>query len=68
MRAAELRHMSEDELRGEIGKLKREQLNLRFQQAEGETAGLARMRAARRDVARAMTVLAEKRRAGAEEA
>ncbi|MGE3867295.1 MAG: 50S ribosomal protein L29, partial [Hyphomonadaceae bacterium] len=40
--------------------LKKEQFNLRFQQATGQLANPARMRVVRRDIARAQTVLNEK--------
>ena len=65
MNAAEMRRLTEDELQAAVARLKREQLNLRFRQAEGMTEGLGRMRAARREAARAKTILAEKRRAAA---
>ena len=64
MKAAEMRHKTVDELRAHLVGLKREQLNLRFRLAGGELEGTARMRAARREAARTLTVLAEKRRAG----
>lgn len=48
---------SADELKGMVASLKREQLNLRFQQASGELENTARIRDVRRDIARAMTAL-----------
>jgi large subunit ribosomal protein L29 len=60
MNAKELREKSPDELRTELGNLKKEAFNLRFQQATGAIEGTARMRSVRRDVARVMTVLNEK--------
>jgi large subunit ribosomal protein L29 len=44
----------------EISGLKKEQFNLRFQQATGQLEKSSRMREARRMVARAKTVLREK--------
>jgi large subunit ribosomal protein L29 len=60
MKPAELRDMSETELREHIRTIRRELFGLRFQHATGEldnTAGLAR---AKRDVARALTILGER--------
>jgi large subunit ribosomal protein L29 len=66
MKAAELRHMTIDQLDEELAKLKKEQFNLRFQKASGQLENTSRVRAVRRDIARIKTVQAEKR-AGAEE-
>ena len=63
--AADLRQKSEDELKDELQKLKREQLNLRFQQATSQLENTARMREVRRDIARINTVMAERRLAAA---
>jgi large subunit ribosomal protein L29 len=49
--------MSKDELKGAISTLKRELLNLRFQQASGELENTARFRVVRRNIARANTAL-----------
>jgi large subunit ribosomal protein L29 len=60
MKAAELRDMSDTDLREHIDHARRELFGLRFQHATGEldnTAGLAR---AKRDVARALTVARER--------
>ena len=65
MKASEARSMSADQLRDELLKLKKEQFNLRFQQATGQLENTTRMRQVRRDVARVMTLLAEKDRAAA---
>ena len=42
-------------------KLKKEQFNLRFQKASGQLQDTARVRVVRRDIARVMTVAAQKR-------
>jgi large subunit ribosomal protein L29 len=63
MKATDLRHKTKDELSDELGKLKKEALNLRFQRASGQLEATARVRAVRRDIARIRTVLAEKARA-----
>ena len=60
MKPAELRDMSETELREHVRTTRRELFGLRFQHATGEldnTAGLAR---AKREVARARTILGER--------
>ncbi len=47
-------------LKEDLASLKKEQFNLRFQQATGQLAKPSRMRDVRRDIARVMTVLTEK--------
>ena len=54
-RAAEATQIGE-----ELAKLKKEQFNLRFQQATGQLEKTSRMREVRRMIARAKTVLREK--------
>ena len=63
MKAAETRSKSDDELRGQLADLKKEALNLRFQQASGQLENTARRKAVRRDIARILTVLDERRAA-----
>jgi large subunit ribosomal protein L29 len=58
---SDLRVMSEDQLKEEILKLKKEQFNLRFQRATGQLDNTSRVRVIRRDIARALTVAAQKR-------
>ena len=57
MKAQDLRSKSTDELRDELAKLKKEQFNLRFQQATGQLENTVRVRQVRRDIARILTVL-----------
>ena len=57
MKAEELRGKSADELMTQLLDLKKEALNLRFQQASGQLENTARMRQVRRDVARIKTQL-----------
>jgi large subunit ribosomal protein L29 len=57
----ELRDMSPDQLRDELLKYKKEQFNLRFQQATGQLENEARMRTVRRAIARILTLLREKK-------
>ncbi len=61
MKAADARAMTVDQLDDEVLKLKKEQFNLRFQRATGQLENSARVRLVRRDIARMMTIAAEKR-------
>jgi large subunit ribosomal protein L29 len=54
--------MTADQLDEQVAKLKKEQFNLRFQRATGQLENTARVRAARRDVARIKTVQNQRRR------
>jgi large subunit ribosomal protein L29 len=63
MKPADLRVKTEDELRGELDILGKEIFNLRFQRANGQLENTARVRQARRDIARINTILGERRRA-----
>ncbi len=65
MKASEVWTKTEDELKGELASLKKEQFNLRFQQATGQLENTSRVRQVRRDIARIHTVLAGKARAAA---
>jgi large subunit ribosomal protein L29 len=56
--------MTVDQLDEEVLKLKKEQFNLRFQRATGQLENTARVRAVRRDIARMLTIAAEKRSGG----
>ena len=60
-RLSDLRVMTGDQLNDEALKLKKEQFNLRFQKASGQLQDTARVRVVRRDIARVMTVAAQKR-------
>jgi len=62
-RLSDIRVMTEDQLNDEALKLKKEQFNLRFQKASGQLQDTARVRVVRRDLARVMTVAAQKRTA-----
>lgn len=63
MKTADLRHKSEDELRGELTGLRKEAFNLRFQKATGQLENTARVGQVRHDIARIKTILTEKRKA-----
>ncbi len=60
MKALEVRAKSDDELKSELAGLKKEALNLRFQQASGQLENTARRKLVRRDIARIMTVLEQR--------
>jgi len=61
MKASDVRAMTEDQLKDELLKLKKEQFNLRFQQATGQLENSIRQRQVRRDIARIHTIAREKR-------
>jgi large subunit ribosomal protein L29 len=63
MKAGELREKTPDQLREELASLKKESFNLRFQQATGQLENNSRMRSAKRDTARVLTILNEKSKA-----
>ena len=63
MKASELRDKSVDQLSQELLELRREQFNLRMQQATGELTHHHEHRRVRRDIARVKTVLNELQRA-----
>ena len=58
---ADLRAQTPDQLSDELLKLKKEQFNLRFQRATGQLSNTSRVRQVRRDIARLMTIGAQKR-------
>ena len=62
-RLSDLRVMTEDQLNDEALKLRKERFNLRFQKASGQLQDTARVRIVRRDIARVMTLAAQKRAA-----
>jgi large subunit ribosomal protein L29 len=59
MKAADLRGKSVDKLNEELVALRREQFNLRMQQATGEHPHVHEHSRVRRDIARVKTVLSE---------
>ena len=63
----ELRAKTDSELQDSVIALKKEALNLRFQQANGQLKNTARMRQVKREVAKIKTVLSEKKAAEAKE-
>lgn len=63
MKIADLRDKTEDQLGDQLVQLKKEQFNLRFQQATGQLEKTSRVREVRRDIARIRTLLNERRAA-----
>ena len=63
MKAADLREMSAKELNEKLVELKQELFNLRFQHAINQLDNPGRIATVKRDIARVMTVLAEKEKA-----
>jgi len=65
MKAGDLRSRTPDELTEQVETLGKEIFNLRFQRASGQLENTARVRQARRDIARIKTILGERQRAAA---
>lgn len=68
MIASELRNKSIEELSDELVQLRREQFNLRLQQATSELSQNHQHSRVRKDIARVKTILNEKQRAAGEQA
>ena len=62
---ADLTAKTDDQLSQELGELKREQFNLRFQAATNQLEKPSRIREVRRDIARIKTLQAERTRSAA---
>ena len=60
MRARQLRGMSDEELDRTLGERRKELFNLRFQSATGALENSARLRTAKREIARILTVRHER--------
>jgi len=63
----EIRELSTEELQSRLRDLKQESLNLRLQKATGQLENTARMRLVRREVAKVMTALTERKNKAAAE-
>ncbi|MBM3927451.1 50S ribosomal protein L29 [Sphingomonas floccifaciens] len=59
-KATDLRANSDDQLNEQLGQLKREQFNLRFQAATSQLEKPSRVREVRRDIARIKTLQAQR--------
>lgn len=64
MSATDIRTKTDDELSDQLANLRKEMFNLRFQRASGQLAGTSRVRIARREIARIMTIIGERKRVG----
>lgn len=64
MKAATLRDMSVDELQRKLAELRESLFNLKFQHATGQLENTAQLKRHKRDIARVLTVLQEKRSVG----
>jgi ribosomal protein L29 len=62
---SDLKAKSDDQLSTDLGELKREQFNLRFQAATNQLEKPSRVREVRRDIARIKTLQAERARSSA---
>ena len=62
MRTKELRGMTDDELGSRLHEVRQELFNLRFQAATGALENSARVRGAKRDIARILTLQHERTR------
>lgn len=58
----DIRNKTADERGAMLLDLRKEQFNLRFQRATGQTEGVGRVRQVRRDIARVKTIMAEQAR------
>jgi len=63
-RTNKLRELKLEELQNQLNDARQELMNLRFQQATGELTDYTRLRQTRRQIARLITIIEEKRRMG----
>lgn len=61
MRAKEIRDRSDDELRKSLGDLEEQLFKLRFQKSTGQIENPQKIREVRKDIARVLTVINERR-------
>jgi large subunit ribosomal protein L29 len=64
LRARELRDLTDAELEQKMAETRQELFNLRFQSATGALENSARLRSAKREIARILTVKNERERLG----
>jgi large subunit ribosomal protein L29 len=60
LRARDLRDLTDDELEHQLAERRQELFNLRFQSATGAIENTARLRLAKREIARILTVRTER--------
>ncbi|PSM32433.1 50S ribosomal protein L29 [Haliangium sp. UPWRP_2] len=59
----EIRESSEDELRGRLSRLETQLFKLRLKHSTNQIENISQIRTTRREIARVLTVMAERRRA-----
>jgi large subunit ribosomal protein L29 len=64
VKSSQLREMTDAELERTLGERRQELFNLRFQSATGALENSARLRTAKREIARILTVRHERERSG----
>jgi len=64
MKARELRERSDEELQRTLEELQEQLFKLRFQKSTGQIENPGKIRAVRKDIARVLTVMRERRLAG----
>ncbi len=64
MKASELRALSDDDLVRKLGESRRDLLNLRFQSVTGSLDSSAKLRRAKHEIARILTIQHERARLG----
>ncbi|MBW1971339.1 MAG: 50S ribosomal protein L29 [Deltaproteobacteria bacterium] len=62
MKAKELRELGEEEVEKKLKEFRQELFNLKFQLAIGQLENTSRIKQVKKDIARAMTVLNEKKK------
>lgn len=67
MKVTEIRETQTAELQKQVVELKQELFSLRFQQASGQAENASKMRNLRKDIARILTVLNERKAISGEE-
>jgi len=65
MKPVDVRAKTPEQLLSTLLDLRKEQFNLRFQRATGQTEGVDTVKQVRRDIARVKTILAEKKSSAA---
>jgi large subunit ribosomal protein L29 len=64
MKPSEIRQMSTSELQSKLSETREELMNLRFQMATGSLKDFTRLNQTRQDIARMLTILAERETEG----
>jgi large subunit ribosomal protein L29 len=67
MKTEEIRKLSVEEIQVKLSDMREELMKLRFQQVTGQLTDTSHLRLLRRDIARVVTLLNERNRAGVQE-